>query len=145
MTPKEKAIELFRKSANIKPHAPTFVAWAILEEELGMRAISTSNKSLAAAVPNMSIEGECDINFDNLDEITTVVSFMTDDFTPISTSTSSASSSASTTSSTGKIVKKADDLIIHLPKIDMPNEESLKYAQKQLNRARELFELGIYI
>ena len=32
-----KARELFKKSVQIKPHAPTFVAWAILEDEEGIK------------------------------------------------------------------------------------------------------------
>jgi len=33
----EKARELFGKSVLIQPHAPTFVAWAILEEGEGIK------------------------------------------------------------------------------------------------------------
>ena len=36
----EKARELFQKSVLIQPHAPTFVAWAILEEEAGNNALT---------------------------------------------------------------------------------------------------------
>lgn len=36
----DKARELFQKSVMIQPHAPTFVAWAILEEEIGNNALS---------------------------------------------------------------------------------------------------------
>ena len=35
----DKAREIFEKSVRIQPHAPTFVAWGILEEENGMRAL----------------------------------------------------------------------------------------------------------
>ena len=36
----DKARELFQKSVLIQPHAPTFVAWAILEEEAGNNALT---------------------------------------------------------------------------------------------------------
>jgi tetratricopeptide (TPR) repeat protein len=35
----EKARKLFEKSVIIQPHAPTFVAWAILEEKEGLKAV----------------------------------------------------------------------------------------------------------
>eukprot|EP01042_Synura_sphagnicola_P002067 gene2067-2464_t len=32
-----RARDLFQRSVNIKPHAPTFVAWAMLEDALGLQ------------------------------------------------------------------------------------------------------------
>ena len=46
----EKARELFERSARIQPHAPTFVAWAILEEELGTRAVEAEASRAAGGV-----------------------------------------------------------------------------------------------
>ena len=36
----DKARELFQRSVMIQPHAPTFVAWAILEEEAANSALT---------------------------------------------------------------------------------------------------------
>lgn len=53
-----KARELFEKSVLIQPHAPTFVAWAILEEEEGVKALAplpmVTHLNLAEADPNPS-------------------------------------------------------------------------------------------
>lgn len=42
-----KARELFKRSVMIQPHAPTFVAWAILEEEEGMKALAPLPQAIA--------------------------------------------------------------------------------------------------
>jgi tetratricopeptide (TPR) repeat protein len=46
----DKARELFERSVRIQPHAPTFVAWAILEEELGTRAVEAEASRAAGGV-----------------------------------------------------------------------------------------------
>jgi tetratricopeptide (TPR) repeat protein len=43
----QKARELFQKSVTIQPHTPTFVAWAILEEETGMKALAPLPQAIA--------------------------------------------------------------------------------------------------
>lgn len=48
-----KARELFEKSITIKPHAPTFVAWALLEEEYGVQALKPKKK-LASRIEDMN-------------------------------------------------------------------------------------------
>ena len=54
----EKAKELFERSILIKPHAPTFVAWAMLEEEQGLESLhalpdhTPAKPSVASAAPS---------------------------------------------------------------------------------------------
>lgn len=52
----QKARELFKKSVDIKPHAPTFVAWAILEEEEGSKALSPNIPPVRKEIPYEDIE-----------------------------------------------------------------------------------------
>jgi len=46
----DKARELFERSVVIQPHAPTFVAWAILEETEGNKILHPNRKSSAPKI-----------------------------------------------------------------------------------------------
>ena len=71
----DKAKDLFERSILIKPHAPTFVAWAMLEEEEGLRSLSSLPDTILSDSNNNHHGGDltADTSADDVNNILKVI------------------------------------------------------------------------
>jgi len=93
-----RARELFEKSIMIKPHAPTFVAWALLEEEFGMQALApkkASNRDVKSSNFITSQPSVQTISTNSPANLTTLLASTPSSFSSSSSSSSSFPSSSS--------------------------------------------------
>lgn len=120
----EKARELFEKSVLLKPHAPTFVAWAILEENEGVKfyrqsreaAQTTTSFSASTAlqvIQNFELSGNNDHTLPVLKE-----------------------------------VQEADNSLMNYKQdvevsVQYSKEEGKVFAEDKFQQARELFMIGM--
>eukprot|EP01041_Mallomonas_annulata_P003417 gene3417-6780_t len=129
----KKARELFERSIQIKPHAPSFVAWAMLEEEQGLQALTRTPAPLQGPLDLEDIES-LEGNLVDLSFLSTETTSSTT--TPTSTLAHTSSSIHSST---------PEDIFLAIPKLAQPDAETIKYANNQFSRTRELFQLGLLV
>lgn len=149
---------LFERSVEIKPHAPTFVAWAILEEEESMRTISGLTRDFVAAAasvadssPSMTLDDTVfdfslktvDLPFADLSFLKSKIDATKDDTIVAKDNTKSAKGNKK--ASPGATSGLDDDTTLTFLKSKQPDSETVKKAQMHLQRARDLFQLGLLV
>ncbi len=133
-----KARELFEKSVRIQPHAPTFVAWGILEEEEGMRALEKeSGKPFGGGLEGLdgSLLDLPEVRDPDVAEMLGELSEMdaSDEATRVS-----IQSSATLESSMDSHAHAADTS-------SFSSKDTRDYANKQFRKARHLLSLGMIV
>ena len=125
-----KAKELFERSVMIQPHAPTFVAWGILEEDIGAVALLQVNSPSSSFLHlKNQKENNKDVISNSVDPILTKM-FLNDQ------------------NAESKIISKKEfsGLMSDVPLLTAnPTLESKKFADMQFKKARHLLSLGMIV
>jgi tetratricopeptide (TPR) repeat protein len=117
----DMARKMYEKSVRILPHAPTFVAWGILEEEIGMRKLNEAINNENVFVNNSDNSGFLEFVKDDLD------SGLLEDIMDLPESISSI----------------IDDRTTSTTHVD--NVVAEEFALQQLRKARHLLGLGLVV
>lgn len=143
----EKARELFEKSVRIQPHAPTFVAWAILEEELGTRALEAEAgragsakmeefDSSLLALPEVKDPAVAEMLGELSDLPVESVSMGEEEGAGINTDAEEQMGHASTLDQ-GPYPQQSQ--------VHAEGEDAVEFANKQFKKARHLLSLGMVV
>jgi tetratricopeptide (TPR) repeat protein len=140
----DKARQLFEKSVLIQPHAPTFVAWAILEEQEGLKLTRQKIPILFTENEKSTKDKIFQIEGDQNSCITDLgASVPTSNFNGLSTDDLEVLFPFELRSSTtnGKESREFNP-ILDVPPRDVPSETAKVVADEQFLKARYLFNLG---
>mmetsp|Transcript_14148 Transcript_14148/g.23536 ORF Transcript_14148/g.23536 Transcript_14148/m.23536 type:complete len:1046 (-) Transcript_14148:183-3320(-) len=165
----DKARALFKKSVLIQPHAPTFVAWAILEESEGIAALNKATLDLSKAESMSASEIVSHLQPPSPTTTATATVTAADDFTTNDDAIRGVIDSSSTSStgarpSISKFKSGSDMDTLELKEMKYPTNgisedaqagdtaaaaaakvDAKEFARQKFDESRHLFALGMEV